>query len=220
MLTRCRTLTTLVVVLSCSLSQAWAQEDHVRHQRSTTDYIDALEDPGRDAWQQPERVVEALGLRAGQVVAEIGSGSGYFTLRLAHAVGPAGKVYAVDIDAALREHLAGRLAAEGLTNVEIVEADPDDPKLPSASVDLVFICNTLHHIAQRELYYPKLARALRPGGRLVNVDFVKKELPFGPPPGMKIAKSACREEIEAAGFRLEEDLGFLEYQYFLLFDGQ
>jgi len=220
MLTRSRTLTTLAVLLGCSLAPAWAQEDHAHHRRSTADYIERLEDPGRDAWQQPERVVEALGLRAGQVVAEIGSGSGYFTLRLARAVGPEGKVYAVDIDPALREHLAGRLAAEGLTNVEIVEADPDDPKLPPESVDLVFVCNTLHHIAQRELYYPKLADALRPGGRLANVDFVKKELPYGPPPGMKIVKSACREEIEAAGFRLREDLGFLEYQYFLLFDGQ
>ncbi len=185
---------------------------------STSEYIKSLEDPGRDEWQKPEEVIAKLELKPGDQVADLGAGSGYFTRRLARAVGPAGKVYAVDIDPEMIEYLARRAKDDHLTNIEAVLADPHDPKLAPSSLDLIFICNTLHHISARDRYYPLLARALKPGGRLVNIDFHKRKLPIGPPVEMKIEKDAMIEEVKPAGFRLLKEFDFLEYQYFLVFE--
>lgn len=180
--------------------------------------IKSLEDPGRDAWQQPAAVVDSLGIRPGDDVADLGAGSGYFTVRLAQAVGPAGNVYAVDMDPQMLEYIERRAAEQQLDNVQTILAEPHDPKLGSASVDLIFTCNTLHHISDRGRYYASLARALRPGGRLVDIDFQKRPSPVGPSVEMRIAKKDVIKEIEAAGFRLIKEFDFLQYQYFLIFE--
>jgi ubiquinone/menaquinone biosynthesis C-methylase UbiE len=194
------------------------QVAHQHHPpESTSAYIKALEDPGRDAWQKPEDVMGHLELKPGETVADIGAGSGYFTVRLARAVGPGGKVYAVDIDQGMLNYVEQRAGQEHLSNIQTVRADPDDPKLPASSVDLIFICDTLHHISGREKYYPLLARSLKPEGRFVDVDFDKRPMPIGPPVEMKIAKSAMVDEAKAAGFHLVKELEFLPYQYFLVF---
>ena len=104
-------------------------------------------DPARAAWQKPDRVVEALGLRRGQVVAEIGSGPGYFTLRLARAVGPSGRVYAVDPEPAMLDALRARLRRDGVRNVTPILGLPDDPLLPSGAYRLALIVNAYHHFA-------------------------------------------------------------------------
>ena len=194
------------------------QVAHQHHPpESTSAYIKALEDPGRNEWQKPEDVVGHLELKPGETVADIGAGSGYFTVRLARAVGPGGKVYAVDIDQGMLNYIEHRAGQDRLTNIQTVLADPDNPKLPASSVDLIFICDTLHHISGREKYYPLLARSLKPGGRFVDVDFHKRPLPIGPPVEMKIAKSAMIEEAQPAGFHLVKEFEFLPYQYFLVF---
>jgi ubiquinone/menaquinone biosynthesis C-methylase UbiE len=196
-----------------------AQVEHQQHHppTSTNAYIRALEDPGRDAWQKPEEVVAKLGLRPGETVADVGAGSGYFTVRLARAVGPSGRVYAVDIDQGMLDYVRERAKKDQLENIRTILADPHDPKLAPASVGLIFICDTLHHVSEREKYYPLLARALKPGGRLVDVDFHKRSLPLGPPVEMKISREALVEEVKPAGFRLVKDYEFLPYQYFLIF---
>jgi arsenite methyltransferase len=196
-----------------------AQSEHQQHHppTSTSAYIRALEDPGRDAWQRPEEVVAKLGLRPGETVADIGAGSGYFTVRLARVVGPGGKVYAVDIDQGMLDYIRERAEKDHLENIRTILADPHDPKLATSSVDLIFICDTLHHISEREKYYPLLARALKPGGRLVDVDFHKRSLPLGPPVAMKISRKQLIEEVKPAGFHLAKDYEFLPYQYFLIF---
>jgi ubiquinone/menaquinone biosynthesis C-methylase UbiE len=195
-----------------------AQVEHQHHPpQSASEYIRVLEDPSRDAWQKPEEVVAKLGLKPGEAVADIGAGSGYFSVRLARAVGPSGKVYAVDIDAAMLKYLEQRAKGEQLGNIQTVLSDPHDPKLAPASVDLIFICDTLHHISERDKYFPLLARALKPGGRLVDVDFHKRPLPLGPPVEMKIARPAVIDEVKSAGFHLVKDYEFLPYQYFLIF---
>jgi ubiquinone/menaquinone biosynthesis C-methylase UbiE len=181
-------------------------------------YIKVLEDPGRDEWQRPDVVVDRLDLRQGDEVADIGAGSGYFTVRLARVVGPQGKVYAVDIDQKLLDYINARAEKEHLDNIQTILADPKDPNLGSASVDMIFICDTLHHIEHRNAYYQLLLRALRPSGRLVNIDFQKRSLPVGPPVEMKIDRKACIKEVEAAGFHLLRDIQFLKYQYFLIFE--
>lgn len=176
-----------------------------------------LEHKDRDEWQKPEEVVAALGLKPGQTVADIGAGSGYFSVRLARAVGPQGKVYAVDIQQDLMDHLAARAKKEGLGNLEPTLGSPEDPALAASSVDLIFICDVVHHIENRQAYYAKLAKALRPGARIAIVDFYKRELPVGPGVEMKIAKGAMIAELEQAGFALEGEHGFLPHQYFLVF---
>ncbi len=185
---------------------------------SASQYIKSLEDPGRDAWQQPEAVIDSLGIRPGDDVADLGAGSGYFTMRLAQAVGATSNVYAVDVDPQMLEYIARRAEEEQLENIQTILAAPHDPKLGSASVDLIFICNTLHHISDRERYYSLLARALKPGGRLVNIDFQKRASPVGPSLEMRIARKDAIKELEAAGFRLIKEFDFLKYQYFLVFE--
>lgn len=204
------------VVMACTAVAQVAPQQH-HPPESTSAYIRALEDPSRVEWQKPDEVVEKLGLKAGEAVADLGAGSGYFTLRFAQAVGPAGKVYAVDVDRGMLDNIERRAKEAHLENVQLVLAEPHDPKLPASSVDLIFICDTLHHISDRATYYPLLVRALRPGGRLVNIDFHKKPLPVGPPVAMKIAKEDMIEEVKPAGFHVVKDFDFLPYQYFLIF---
>ena len=176
-----------------------------------------LERPERERWQKPDQVVRQLGLKAGQVVADIGAGSGYFTRRLARAVAPGGRVYAVDIDPRMLRYLAQDVAVRGIENIVTVLAPEGDPMLAAHSVDLVFVCNTVHHFGDRPDYYRRLIRLLRPDGRLAVVEFVKRQLPVGPPPEHKITRAELIQEITAAGFRLlgEETL---PYQNFLVFE--
>ena len=178
--------------------------------QSADEYAKVLNDPARDAWQKPHEVVMALSLRNDETIADIGAGTGYFSRRFAKH---AGKVFAVDIDAKLLE-LAGKDAP---ANHRTVLAVPEDPKLPLGAVDTVFFCDVLHHVSGRPGYYQKLATALKPGGRIVIVDFHKKELPVGPPPAMKLSREEVIAELNAAGFELVKSHEFLSYQYFLEF---
>ncbi len=188
-----------------------AQVQHQHHPpQSADEYAKVLEDPARDAWQKPNEVIAALKLRSDEVVADIGAGSGYYSRRLARH---AAKVYAVDIDAKLLEITA----RNGPANVQTVLATPDDPKLPDASVDTVFLCDVLHHISDRPAYFVKLRKALKPGGRIVNIDFYKKKLPIGPPESMKLSEAQVIADMLAAGFVKTESFPFLEYQYFQVF---
>lgn len=214
----------LLYLLFCGVAACWGQtkqpEGHQAHHvpRSPEEWIRVLETPDRDGWQKPQQVVEALRLEPSSAVADIGAGSGYFSVRFAAAIGPQGTVYAGDIDAGLIEYLKQRADKAGLKNLKPVLGKPDDPLLAPASIDLVFICDVIHHIENRGPYYKKLAQALRPGGRLAIVDFHKHELPVGPPPAMKIAKADLIAELEQTGFALREEFDFLPYQYFLVFE--
>jgi ubiquinone/menaquinone biosynthesis C-methylase UbiE len=177
-----------------------------------------FENPERDAWQKPDEVVEALSLEPGARVADIGVGSGYFARRFAKAVGNNGVVYAIDIEPNMLRYLAGRAQKEGQNNIVPVLATPDNPMLAPRSVDVIFICDTIHHVEQRQRYYEILHRNLDEDGRLVIVDFAKRDdVPVGPPLEMRIAKSDLLREVTAAGFRLEEEKTFLPHQYFLIF---
>jgi ubiquinone/menaquinone biosynthesis C-methylase UbiE len=190
---------------------AWAQVPHQHHPPSSGEYARVLEDPSRDEWQKPHDVVMALDLKPTEVIADIGAGTGYFSRRFANH---AGKVYAVDIDEKLLS-IAGKDAPPNLTTVL---AAPDDPRLPEHAVDTIFFCDVLHHIENRAAYYPKLAKALKPGGRIVIVDFYEKPLPVGPPPSMKLSPEKVIAELGDAGFTLAKRLDFLPYQYYLFFE--
>jgi ubiquinone/menaquinone biosynthesis C-methylase UbiE len=180
-------------------------------------YIAALEDPARDAYQKPHEVLTALDIKAGEVIADIGAGSGYFALRLAHHVGPTGHVYAVDVSPDMVRHLNQRIRDARLLNVSAILAAPDDPLLPRP-VNRVLFVDVWHHIENRPQYLAGIRKLLAPGGQVVMIDFHKKELPIGPPVSMKIAREDLVAEMQANGFRLAREHGFLEYQYFLVFE--
>jgi ubiquinone/menaquinone biosynthesis C-methylase UbiE len=176
----------------------------------------AYEGVNRDEWQQPEKVLAELKLKPGQIVADLGSGGGYFTFRLAQAVGPAGKVYAVDIDSDMVEWVAKRAKEESATNVESVLAGTDDPKLPKNGVDLVFTSNTYHHIDNRIAYFANLRKYLRPGGRVAIIDFDRRAWIEGLLRHYTPSEFIKRE-MEQAGYRLESEPNFLNRQSFLIF---
>lgn len=177
----------------------------------------AYESSDRNEWQQPERVVEALGLRPGDRVADIGSGSGYFTLRLARAVGPGGRVYAADVDADMNEYLRERLADEGIGNVEVIDAEFGDPLLPDAKIDLAFTSNTYHHMQERPAYFRALRADLAPGGRVAIVDYDGRKGWFVRLVGHFVEKEVLLREMEEAGYRVAADPGFLDRQSFVVF---
>lgn len=207
----------LIPFLLATLAAAQVSHQKQHPPKNLKEYISDLEDPSRNQWQQPEKVMKALEIRPGRTIADVGSGPGYFTLRFARAVGPKGKVFAVDISPGMLAYLRRQARAAHLRNIHTILAKPHNPELAPASVDMIFICDTLHHISNRVQYFPRLFRALKPGGRLVIVDFYKRKLPLGPPVHMKIAKPEMIREVEEAGFQLVRQFGFLEYQYFLVF---
>ena len=196
---------------SILLMLALAQVPHQHHAPAdSNEYARVLNDPSRDKWQKPHEVVMALELKPGEVIADIGAGTGYFTSRFARHAATA---YAVDIDPKLLEMAKNNAPANLIT----ILGAPDDPRLPAGSVDTIFFCDVLHHIENRPAYYEKLKQALKPGGRIVVVDFYKKVLPVGPPPEMKIDASAVVAEFEAAGFKRTRKWDMLPYQYFYEF---
>jgi len=175
----------------------------------------AYEGFGRDGWQQPEKVVQALAIKPGERVADLGSGGGYFTFRLSQAAGPAGKVYAVDVDRDMLEDLAERANKDGYRNIEKVLAQYDDPSLPE-SVDLVFTSNVYHHIEARAKYFADAARYLRAGGRIAIVDFNGKHW-SATFVGHYSPVELIKKEMDEAGYRLEREFDFLDRQSFLVF---
>jgi len=194
------------------VSAVWGQvpdQQHAMHMDAGT-FARVLEDPSRDAWQKPHDVVMALALKADESIADLGAGTGYFSRRFARH---ARKVWAVDIDPKLLE-----IAAKGKpANLEIVLGKTDDPMLPAGAVDTIFICDVWHHIEGRAAYLVKLKRALKPGGRIVVVDFKEGKLPVGPPPAMKISEKDLVGEFAVVGLRVSRRHEMLPHQYFLEF---
>ncbi len=206
----------LSVALGAQAKPLTMEEMHKLHQNPQA-YIASLEDPARDAYQKPHEVVMALALAPGERIADIGAGSGYFSLRFAQHVGPTGRVFAVDIGPDMILHLNQRIRDEGLDNVRTILALPDDPLLPDASVNRVFICDTWHHISDHPHYLGVLKKVLKPGGQVVVIDFQKKDTPVGAPMEMRVAREDVVREFERHGFRLAKEHTFLPYQYFLVF---
>jgi len=173
-----------------------------------------FDDPARDKWQKPHQVIQALNLVPNAVVADIGSGTGYFSIRLAHFV-PKGRVYGVDIEPDMVKYLADRARRDGLANVAAIAGKPDDPRLP-AKVDLVLMVDVFHHIADRGPYFRKLQDSLKPGGRVAIIDF-NKNSPMGPPASERITPDGVKAELRAAGYAPVQEHDFLPDQYFLIF---
>jgi arsenite methyltransferase len=212
-------LTLLLTSVSVHAQDAAKRDPHQMHElhNDPKSYIGALDDPKRDAYQKPHEVLTALNIKPGEVIADIGAGSGYFSLKLAHFVGDKGKVYAVDVSPDMVRHLNRRIRETKASNVVTILADNDDPLLADRSVNRFFICDVWHHVENQTKYLSLMKKMLKPGGEIVMIDFHKKELPLGPPMQMKIAREDVIKQMETNGFRLGKEHTFLPYQYFLVF---
>ena len=170
--------------------------------------------PARAEWQKPATLVRALRLRRGQVIAEVGSGPGYFTPRLARAVGPTGHVYAVDPEAAVLDVLRRRLKDAGVRNVTPVLSRDDDPMLPAGRCDVALIVNAYHHMHGGAAFLRRLASRLPRGARVINVDW-NEDTEKGPPAKRRIPRTKFLRDARKAGLRLVADRPVLPHQYFL-----
>src|SRR5207247_6006204 len=170
--------------------------------------------PRRARWQKPGAVVRALGLRRGQIVAEVGSGPGYFTPRLARAVGPSGHVYAVDPEAAVLDVLRRRLARAGVRNVTPVLGRDDDPLLPRGRCDAAVLINAYHHMHGRVAFLRRLVAALPRHARVLDVDW-DETTDFGPPPKRRVSRARFLRDARPAGPRPVADRSILPHQHFL-----
>jgi ubiquinone/menaquinone biosynthesis C-methylase UbiE len=216
---RCIVLGLVFLVVVTGRVGAASSHDATSHRRfdDPAYWSSVFDDPARAAWQKPEQVVAALGLRPGQCVADLGAGTGYFSRLLSAAVGPTGTVLAVDPEPNLIAYLRERSEREGTANVVPILASNDNPRLPAAFVDVVLIVDTYHHIDDRIAYLRRLRRALRAPGRIAVVDWHKRPMPVGPEMAHKLAREQVVDEMNAAGYRLADEPTFLPYQYFLIF---
>lgn len=186
-------------------------------------YIRMLDRESRDAMQKPAEIMATLAVKPGERVADIGAGSGYFTLRLAQAVGDGGHVWALDIRQEMLDYIAGKLREAQLTNVELKQVPPDDPQLPAGGIDTIVMVDTMHYVKDREDYARKLRAALAPGGRVVVIDFrydPAAEREFAPPLEQQVPQETLDREMAAAGLAVIASYDFLPEQYFIVYAAQ
>jgi arsenite methyltransferase len=209
--------------LACLLvaTPVWAQhkEQH-RGPADLKDYIEILERPERDKEQKPEEVIKALNLDQYMTIADIGAGSGYFTRKFVWAVQDKGTVYAVDIEPGMlkyNEEMVEHLHTP--YNAKFIVAKEDDPVLPPNSVDLVFLCNTYHHLEKRADYFTRVKTTLKPKGRVAIIDFYHDQRSgnLGFPKDHLVPPNTVIKEMTEAGYTLSKEHTFLTKQYFLEF---
>jgi len=212
-------LRSVVALLSACCAVAVAQTSHTREHSfsGAQHWAKVFDDPSRDEWQKPHEVIAALSPAQDARVADIGSGTGYFAVRLAHWV-PKGLVYGVDTEPEMVTYLAERASREKLPNLVSIAGRPDDARLPT-KVDLVLMVDVYHHISDRERYFAKLRGSLKPGARLAVVDF-RADSPSGPPKAERIPPAQVKAELGRAGYALAKEYDFLPNQFFLVFQAK
>jgi ubiquinone/menaquinone biosynthesis C-methylase UbiE len=182
-------------------------------------WVSRFEQPGREVYDRREAILREIELRSGMAVADIGAGTGLFTRLFATRVGAAGRVYAVDVSRSFVDNILRRTKGEGLQNVVGVVNTQDDVRLPPDSIDLAFICDTYHHFERPQPTLRSIRKALRPGGKLVVIDYqrIQGESSDWILGHVRAGKDTAIREIERAGFRLDRDVNLLRENYFLRF---
>jgi SAM-dependent methyltransferase len=202
-----------------TLRKMWALEagERMRDIAPATENAAFFNRPGRNAEEQPERLLNALEIPRGATVADLGSGTGYFTWRLAEQVGPKGRVLAVDVQQKMLDLTKAAVAQHKLNNVEYVLATDTDPRLPEKAVDLVFIAYAYHEFADPEAIMASVRRSLKPGGRVVVLEYAKESNIAPASPLHKMSFEEIRQEIEPMGFTIDRLLDFLPVQHGVVF---
>lgn len=203
--------------IDCPLRKQGIDPSHLRPFEDVERYIAFLEREDRAAWQKPDEVVTALDLTGSETIVDLGAGSGYFAFRFAEAL-PRGRVIAADIEPEMIRHLHHKAMTDGVRNLEAVLIQADAPTIPNG-VDLVFICDVLHHVSNRPAWLSKITKAMASGARLVLIEFKEGDLPEGPPPLVKIPRDELVKLVTDAGLVLaSERAKLLPYQTFLVFE--
>lgn len=175
-----------------------------------------LERPERESEEAPTKAIEALALKPGMVVADIGAGSGYYASRMAKKVGPTGRVFATDIQPGMIELLNRRISTEGLTNITTVLGGMDDPKLPARSIDLAIMVDVYHELQQPQLFLQRLKETFKPDGRLVLVEFRKEDPKVPILEVHKMSVAEVKQELEAEGYVLDRVIDVLPWQHIIV----
>ncbi len=203
-------------VLACALLAAVpAAAQHARLFPPAN--LGELEGADRDAWQRPDQVMDALQIGEGSVVADLGAGGGWFTIRLARRVGPNGRVYAEDIQSEMTSAIERRVQREGLRNVSTVLGTAVDPRLPEASLDAILIVDAFHELEQPVALLKNLARTLKPNGVIGIINFKKDGGGPGPSMDERVEPARVIADAKAAGLELKRRDDFLRYQSLLIF---
>lgn len=183
------------------------------HQSSVQELIQRFESPERDAYQQPEKVLQYLGDLQGKTIMDIGAGSGYFSVKLASQ---GAKVIAADVNEEFQGFLQKRIVESGIQNIELRKIPHDSPNLNENEVDIVLIVNTYHHIEQRPEYFAKVKNGLKTEGSLVVIDYFKSDIPVGPPIGHKVSIDSVISELKEAGYTtFDVEVNILPYQFII-----
>ena len=176
-----------------------------------------LDRPEREMEEEPQRAIEALSIPRGAVVADVGAGSGYMTVRLADKVGPSGRVYASDIQPEMLQMLDARLKKEKITNVTLVQGTLDDPKLPPDTLDLILMVDVYHEFSEPQKMLRAMYQSLKPGGRIVLLEYRKEDPSIPIRIEHKMSVQEARQELQAEGFQFVRVDGRLPRQHILIF---
>jgi SAM-dependent methyltransferase len=176
-----------------------------------------LDRSGREQQEEPDRALELIGITPGMVVADVGAGTGFMTMRLARRVGPTGKVYANELQPAMLEIIRDKVRQQQLSNVEIVQGTQEDAKLPDSAIDLVLLVDVYHEFWRPQEMLRSIRRSLKPGGRLVLVEYRKEDpsIPIAPTHRMSVAEA--RTEVESEGFTFDRLVPGLPRQHIIEF---
>ena len=175
-----------------------------------------LERPEREDEEAPSKALDALDLKPGMVVADIGAGSGYYSSRIARRIGPAGRVYATDIQPGMIEILEQRIRNQNLTNITTVLGGMDDPRLPPGAIDLAIMVDVYHELQQPQLFLQRLKGAFKPDGRLVLLEFRKEDPKVPILEVHKMSVAEVKQELEAEGFVIDKVIDVLPWQHIIV----
>ena len=175
-----------------------------------------LERPEREQEENPEGALDALNLKPGMVVADVGSGTGYMSLKLARRVGASGKVYAEDVQPDMLEKVRANAAKSGLKNIETVQGAYTDPKLPAGQIDLVLLVDVYHEFSEPQKMLRGIRASLKPDGRLVLLEYRKEDPTIPILPEHKMSVAEVKTELEAEGFKLGPVIETLPRQHILI----
>lgn len=227
------TLLPLLLLFSCSEPKSHKESNHTEsdstkhqhhhghanhhmNQRPFEELVEHFENPKRDEWQQPEKVIAFLGDLKNKTVIDIGAGTAYFESKIKE---PSAKLIAADVDNRFIDYMNKRIKNENLNNLSTRKAEYENPPIYASEADVVFMVDVYHHIENRIDYFKKVKTGLKPNGHLVIVDFKKGDFEVGPPDDMKLQASQIISEMKEAGLKLNTaDSTTLQYQYMLKFN--
>jgi ubiquinone/menaquinone biosynthesis C-methylase UbiE len=212
----------LILLLILSLLPGLAQSTHPLTGREIAPVMGAagagwLDRPEREAEEQPEQALDAIGIHPGMIIADVGAGTGYMTLRMARRTGPSGKVYANDLQPEMLQKLRARSQREKLSNIETVLGSEADPKLPPNTMDLVLLVDVYHEFSQPQAMLDKIRESLKPDGRLVLLEYRKEDPKVPIRPEHKMSVAEVKTEVEAQGYKLEQVIEKLPRQHIIIF---